>query len=205
MIFTLLLLFRKEYKRLTIILIKMPNTLEEIKNIRKKLGLTQSQLAKKSGLSQSLIAKVEAGTLDPTYKKAQQLFQALDDLQKKEEVKAKEIMYKKIITVDCEDNVINAVKKMKKHGISQLPVLQNDAPVGLISESTIINAISSNKDLSKLKVCDVMKECPPIITPNARKSFILDMLKHYSIVLVADKGKLKGLISKADVLDSIYS
>jgi len=33
-------------------------TLEEIKKLRKKLGLTQQELAEESGVSQSLIAKV---------------------------------------------------------------------------------------------------------------------------------------------------
>ncbi|MFQ5647816.1 MAG: helix-turn-helix transcriptional regulator, partial [Candidatus Aenigmatarchaeota archaeon] len=38
----------------------------EIRKIRKKLGLTQSQLAQEARVSQSLIAKIEAGKLDPT-------------------------------------------------------------------------------------------------------------------------------------------
>jgi len=33
-------------------------TLEEIKKLRKKLGLTQQELAEESGVSQSLIAKI---------------------------------------------------------------------------------------------------------------------------------------------------
>jgi len=179
--------------------------LNQIKQIRRKLGLTQAELASRAGLSQSLIAKVEAGTLDPTYSKAQSLFEAIKRLEKKQEKLASEIMNKKIITIDCKENVISAVKKMKKYGISQMPVLEKGSAVGLVSESTIIYAMSTNDNLNNLSVCKVMQECPPIITPNARKSVIVDLLKHYSIVLVSDKGKLTGLISKADVLDSIYS
>jgi len=37
----------------------MPYELEEIKEIRKKFGLTQNELANRAGVSQSLIAKIE--------------------------------------------------------------------------------------------------------------------------------------------------
>ena len=57
--------------------------IKQVKEIRKKLGLTQSELAKKAGVSQSLIAKVEAGTLDPTYSNAKKIFAAFDMLAKK--------------------------------------------------------------------------------------------------------------------------
>ena len=62
----------------------MPNyELEEIKKIRKKLELTQTELADRAGVSQSLIAKIEAGRIDPTYSKTKKIFAALSDLEKR--------------------------------------------------------------------------------------------------------------------------
>lgn len=61
----------------------MQFALEEIKQIRKKYNLTQSDLAKRSGVSQSLIAKIEAGRIDPTYSNAQKIFNALNDMGEK--------------------------------------------------------------------------------------------------------------------------
>ncbi len=49
-------IFQKEYKVIENITI-MPFELDEIKKLRKKLNLTQTQLAKKANVSQSLIAK----------------------------------------------------------------------------------------------------------------------------------------------------
>ena len=58
----------------------MTYELEEIKKIRKKLGMTQTELANRAGVSQSLIAKIESARIDPTYTKTQKIFAALRDL-----------------------------------------------------------------------------------------------------------------------------
>ena len=52
----------------------MTYELEEIKKIRKSLGLTQAELAKRADVSQSIIAKIESGSIDPTLSKAKKIF-----------------------------------------------------------------------------------------------------------------------------------
>ncbi|MDG6910121.1 MAG: helix-turn-helix domain-containing protein, partial [Nitrososphaerota archaeon] len=39
----------------------------QLKKIRTELGFTQGRLAKEAGVSQSIVAKIEAGSVDPTY------------------------------------------------------------------------------------------------------------------------------------------
>ncbi len=173
----------------------------EIKKIRKKLGLTQSELAKKASVSQSLIAKLEAGNLDPGYTRTKQIFDALEQLTHKEELTAQQIMKKKVITAKADDSITSIIKTMKKHAISQLPIIEREKPVGLITESILLDAVS-NAFMGK-KAKDIMKECPPIISPNTRISAIANLLHYFPIVLVAEKGVLKGLVSKADLLDHI--
>ena len=71
--------------------------LNEIRKIRKKIGITQTGLANRAGVSQSLIAKIESGRIDPTYTKTKKIFAALSDLEKKEEIKAEQLMNSKIV------------------------------------------------------------------------------------------------------------
>ena len=179
----------------------MPYELDEIKKIRKKLGMTQTELANRAGVSQSLIAKIESGRIDPTYTKAQKIFAALSDLEKKEEVKAGQIMAGRIISVAPGDSIKEAISKMKKSQISQLPVVQDNQLVGLVSESTILDAMVNSKGD---KVGDVMQEAPPIVSKTTSIQVVSGLLKHFPMVVVSEEGKLVGLITKSDLLDRLY-
>jgi len=180
----------------------MPYELDEIKKIRKKLGLTQTELANRSGVSQSLIAKIESGRIDPTYSKAQKIFAALSDLEKKEEIKAEQIMAGRIISVEPADPIREAISKMKKSQISQLPVIDSHKLVGMVSESTILDALLNSKST---KVSEIMQDSPPIVSKATSIRVVSNLLKHYPIVVVSESGKLVGLITKSDLLGKLYS
>jgi predicted transcriptional regulator len=176
--------------------------LKDIKEIRKKFGLTQIDLAKKSGVSQSLIAKIEAGRLDPTYNKAMKIFNALDELTKKQAFKAEEIMTKKIVSVGKESGAHEIIKKMRKYAISQLPVIEGDKILGVLSEATVLDALLSGK--KEIKAKDIMKEAPPTIDKSASITIISSLLKFYPMVLVVEKGKILGVITKSDIIRKVY-
>ena len=180
----------------------MPFEISEIKIVRKKLGLTQSELAKLSGVSQSLIAKIEAGTLDPTYSNAKKIFSALESFSKKEEEKAEDIMTPKLISLSPSDSASDAIKKMKKHEISQMPVLDDGKAVGLISEAILLDAVVEGKTD---KIADIMDDAPPVLSKDSSVSAVSDLLRHCPLVLVGEKGKLKGIITKSDLLRKVYN
>ncbi len=178
--------------------------LSEIKDVRKRLGISQVELAKLAHVSQSLIAKIESGRIDPAYSKAQQIFEALHSLTGARELKAYQIMNKKIISLSPSDSIDEAIKKMKKFNISQIPVIEHERTVGLISETILLEVISSSKN-SALEVRSVMKDPPPTISKNASVRVAVDLLKFYPIVIVvSSEGKIIGIISKADVISSAY-
>ncbi|MBI2654941.1 CBS domain-containing protein [Candidatus Woesearchaeota archaeon] len=179
----------------------MTYELDEIKKIRKKLGLTQTELANRSGVSQSLIAKIESGRIDPTYSKAQKIFAALSDLEKKKEIKAGQIMAGRIISIEPADSISEAISKMKKSQISQLPVIDSHKLVGLVSESNILDAMLNSK---ANKVGDVMQEAPPIVSKTTSIQVVSSLLKHFPMVVVSEEGKLIGLITKSDLLGRLY-
>ncbi|MEK6946764.1 MAG: CBS domain-containing protein [Nanoarchaeota archaeon] len=179
----------------------MTYELEEIKKIRKKLELTQTELANRAGVSQSLIAKIEAGRIDPTYTKTKKIFAALSDLEKKEEIKAEQLMTAKIVSVAPSDSTKDAIEKMKKFQISQLPVIDSHKLIGLVSESTILDAMLNSKGNH---VRDIMQEAPPIVSKTTSIQVVSSLLKHFPMVAVAEEGKLAGIITKSDLLGKLY-
>lgn len=185
----------------------MDNTryiLENIKKMRVKYGLNQNELARKAGVSQSLIAKIEAGKIDPTFSRVKQIFTALDSLEDKEELKARDIVNKQVMFVQSYDILRDVIKIMKGKGISQIPVLGKEKIVGLITEGIILEKIMSNPErMNNYKVSDIMQEAPPIVSLNTGIKTLSALLRDNAIVLVAEKGEIKGVISKVDLLGRI--
>jgi len=179
----------------------MPYTLEEIKEIRKKFGLTQGQLADRAGVSQSLIAKIEAGRIDPTYSKAEKIFEAIDTLGKKKELKAEQIMTKQVISVRPGEGIKEAIKKMKRANISQMPVIDEHKSIGIVSEAIILEALLGKKS-GKIK--DIMEDSAPVVSKNTNVGVVSNLLRFYPMVLVSSDGELKGVITKADLLGKVY-
>ena len=178
----------------------MPYEINEIRSIRKNIGLTQFELAKQAGISQSLIAKIESGSLDPTVSKAKKIFQVLDDLSKNRQLKAKTIMNKKLIGISPETKIKDIIKEMRKHGISQMPVVRENHCIGLISESILLDNFGKK---GMETASDIMGDIPPIIAKDTSIDIISNLLKFYPIVMVSEKGTLLGVITKSDILKAI--
>ncbi len=181
----------------------MQPELLEIKLLRKKHSLTQAQLAKLANVSQSLIAKIESGVVDPTFSHAKQILEVLHGIDRQKEPKAEQLITRRIISVGKPREVLEAIRIMKAHEISQLPVTEGGAIVGLVSETTIIEKMAEGKNPNALLVKDVMEEAPPIIVKTTPLSAITELLRHSPIVIVAENGKPKGVITKADVLKRV--
>jgi len=181
----------------------MENDLEEIKVMRKKLGLTQTELANISGVSQSLVAKIELKRIDPTFSKTKRIFETLQNLEHKSSTKAKEIMNKKIISIKVKDSIKDVLKKMRDYEISQIPVIDKDVK-GIVSESSILTQIQQGKNIIDLKVNEVMSDTPPILSEESDVNLVTNMLKYHPIILISKYGRLTGVITKSDILRRMY-
>ncbi len=178
-------------------------TIEDIAKKRRQLGLKQTELAKLAGVSQSLIAKLETGRIESSYTKVKMIFDVLDRLEAKTIIQEQKVVPNKIISIQNNEPVSKVVKLMKDYGYSQIPVFNGKRSVGSVSEKTILRQILEGKDLdqiSKLQTESIMEEAFPQVSDDAPLSLISSLLQTYSAVLVAKKGNVAGIITKADLL-----
>ncbi len=172
----------------------------EIKRRRKFLDITQADLAKKSGVSQSLIAKVESGISEPSYLSAKKVFETLDALETKNSTVARDIMKRRVVTVQKSELVYRAIEIMKKFNVSQIPVMSGDLLSGSISEKSILDKIADGKhDLASVKIRDIMDDAYPTIGENTPLATVISILQHNPAILVMANENISGIITKADI------
>jgi len=174
----------------------------EIRRRRKTLGLTQKELAMLAGVSQSVIAKIESGNIKPSYSIIRKIFIVFEDADSEKRIQAKDIMNKKVVSVRKGDSVEKAIDTMRKFGYSQLPVVSGAQTVGTISEKIVLDVMSNGRSLGDVlgeKVGSVMEEALPRISESESIDVISALLRNNSAVLVTNKGKIVGIITKADL------
>ncbi|MEA3378559.1 MAG: CBS domain-containing protein [Nanoarchaeota archaeon] len=176
--------------------------LHKLKQIRKRLNLTQNQFAKAAGISQSLIAKIEAKKIDPAYSKVLKIKKALKMLNNKQNSSAKDIMNKKIISISETTKVEQIIKLLQKFGISQIPVIDGCNVKGIIYEKDLLQKINS-KNFNDLTAKEIMKDAPPIVTENTEFLVLKSLLQHYPLVIVSKQGCIAGIVTKSDILMNI--
>ncbi len=199
------LVFRKEYIVTSLPYPSMLPALEIIPERRRKLGLTQSQLAELAGVSQSYIAKLEAGNIEPSYIKVKALFEALDRLEQEKQVSAGQIMNRSVVGIPKVTSISDAINIMRRNGFSQLPIMDGERSIGSVSEGTLLDhmlAARKNESLAKV-VSEIMDEPFPQVGEDAPVSLLTNLLKFYPAILVQKKGSVVGIITKADLLGII--
>jgi predicted transcriptional regulator len=181
----------------------LEDVVRQIRRSRLQADLTQADLAKAAGTSQSLIAKLERGRLNPSYEVVRKLLETLDRLATDHEPSAGDLMNAQPIFAEPSEALGKALDRMKKHGYSQLPVVDRGQPVGSVSESAILGLIERGSELDALRRQPVrlsMGSGFPTVEPETRKRTVVELLKDHDAVLVVREGKLVGLVTKTDIL-----
>lgn len=117
-------------------------------------------------------------------------------------VMVKEIMSKPVYSIDINKTAKDAGRLMKRVRRGFLIVVKNKNPVGVISDSDIIDkVVSSNVKAEQLKVKELMTEPVVFVEPNEDILSAVRKMKKSNIhrLPVVDGGKLVGVISLTDI------
>ncbi len=184
-------------------MVGLPPTSQELRILRKRAGLTQKELAKRAGISQSLVARIESGSVDPRVSTLRKILNVLSEASTDVKLSARSVMHQPVIFVDLEETIGKAVELMWKHGISQLPVLQDEKVVGSIKEDTILKKIKDEniKELLNRKVSYLKEDPFPVVNVDTNIENVTKLLLSGSpAVLVNDHGRMIGIITKIDLI-----
>jgi predicted transcriptional regulator len=185
-------------------------TPDELQDLRKKVGLTQSELASQVGISQSLVARIEKGQVNPSLSTLKRILSIIEKQQESHSTirdllkwKARTTKIQPVVAVHTHEKVRRAVNLMRRYGISQLPVFKKNSPVGSLSESTILRKLMlmDSRKVFALSVQEIMD--PPFPTIDVKESVEAAFMKIASGVeaILAMEGKRPaGLITKIDLI-----
>lgn len=118
-------------------------------------------------------------------------------------IEIRSIMVDKVVTTKKDATVKEAVELMNKHEIGCLVVVENEEPVGIITERDLLKRVlAESKETKNMKVEEVMSTPILYVTPNvevedAAKLMIQNKIKKLPVV---EKGKLRGLVTLTDLL-----
>ena len=172
--------------------------ISDIKNIRKKMDLSQRKLAKESGLSVSWINQVEMSVIkDPSYLKIKKIFDLYEFKKTGHEKTAGDICIKKIISFDLGSSIKDANKIMIDSGISQIPVFEKNLCVGMITDKIITSLVGS--DVSDVKIVKEMLDiAPPRVSADTPIRALRSILEYFEYVLVEKDGFIFGILVRQD-------
>jgi len=107
-----------------------------------------------------------------------------------------------IVFVEPANTVREALAKMKKFNISQMPVLDGSKSVGSIDEGDVMGKVLEDNSILDGRVKQVMQKSFPII--NASETIETaknNLTRQNAAVLVEKSGAIVGIITKSDLLD----
>jgi cystathionine beta-synthase len=107
-----------------------------------------------------------------------------------------------LITASPADSVASVLSKMNEFGLSQLPVLEDGRPVGSLREGRMLAKVLENRELLESTAREVMEPGFPVLDVDAQATEVKQQLQNYPAVLVSEYGRIVGIITRHDVLDT---
>lgn len=125
----------------------------------------------------------------------------------------KNIMSKKVVVIDKDQNIHDALKSMKKHKVSRLPVVNTNHNhkkelVGIITEKDIASHLGSSKygnlPPSHFHLSTVMTSTPVTVDSDKSLGMAAQLMLENRIggLPVVEDGELVGMITKSDFMDT---
>ena len=115
---------------------------------------------------------------------------------------------RRIVTIDCEATVGEAIARMVQNNIGSLPVVDHDNKlIGIISERDMLRVIHNRGEgFARLPICDVMTRNPVTCNLDDDVEEVMGQMSERRIakVPVTTGEELIGIVSVGDVIKAVH-
>jgi cystathionine beta-synthase len=108
-----------------------------------------------------------------------------------------------VITVGPGDSLLTAYQRMRLADISQVPVIENAKPVGILDESDVLMAVHSDASRFRDPVRTAMTSRLRTLTADSSIDAVYQILNEGLVAVILDGNEFLGLITRSDLLNSM--
>ncbi len=176
-------------------------TLAELRRRRLALGIPLGELARAVGRSTATVSRIERGRIRPSYELVQKVVAYLDEREAlaSPQLTIQDVVHRPLVSVEPSALLADASRRLEAGGFSQLPVVDNGRVVGAVSESALLRALQAASS-RRVRVRDVLEPAYPVVDAGFPADLLPALLAKYPAVLVASRGELEGIVTKADLI-----
>ena len=107
-----------------------------------------------------------------------------------------------IYTTAPGETVADVIRRMKQHGISQLPVVDGQRVLGLVNESDVLDHLLG-EGAHDDPVDDLVETSFAVVEPTEQIGHIGDFFQNERVLIVIEEGELVDIITKIDFIDFV--
>jgi predicted transcriptional regulator len=177
------------------------DSLAEIRKRRLALGIPLGELARAIGRSDATLSRIERGQIRPSYELVQRMLAYLETQEglAAPRLTVAELMNRSLVTVESSAPLATAAQRMDGGAFSQLPVVDDGRVVGALSEAALLRALAQ-PHARRMRVREVQEAAYPVVDGAFPADLLPPVLGRYAAVLVAERGALVGIVTKADLI-----
>ena len=138
---------------------------------------------------------------DDNWMRGNQFLETMVDNRASEVVRSKTRHSETFLSIPLATPIQDAVRLMREHAISQLPIIETDGVVGSISEARILDILVSDPSASTKPVAEYMEPPFPILPGDAAISLVAEHMKSDTTAVLVQSGDDFDIITKSDLIE----
>lgn len=108
-----------------------------------------------------------------------------------------------LITAAPDDRVTDVIEVMRRHDISQLPVMDNGRLVGIITEVDLLEHMlfGEHEHDARETIAPIVNPDTALVEPDTSLAVLGEIFSQRKVAIVVDGGQVNGILTKIDLID----